>query len=368
MGAVTFSLDDKLVKYLRKVLPLDVLVETGTFQGETLTNMADLFSELHSVELSQELFERAAHCFAEREHVHVCQGDSPEFLRRLGPHIAGRSVLFWLDAHWCVRDAAAGEESQCPLLEELAAIGQVDDRSVVLIDDARLYLCPAPAPHKTGHWPSLGDVLSALRALNDRHEVMVVNDVLLFYPPTARAALHSYAHEHGVDWLAVMVEKHEPYDLQKQLRQVREHLAALKQTAATYETAIEKQEQRLDRYRQLVAQGKEQTDGLRDTIHQLEQTNLKQAEIMDALRASLHAAQQTCDAQRRRNQQQEEALARKQADLERVRSDLSHRLETLREQLDSRTGKAQPVCGTEGADRGPAVVHAATATSSRQVG
>jgi hypothetical protein len=336
MGAVTFSLDDKLVEHLRAVLPLDVLVETGTFRGDTVANMAASFSELHSVELSRDLFKQASRRFVEEDHIHLSQGESPQFLRGLRPRIAGRSVLFWLDAHWCTPGTAEGEMSQCPLLDELAAIGQIDNQSVVLIDDARLYLFSAPAPHEASQWPSLDEVLSALRALHDRHEVMVVNDVIIFHPPTARDTLKRYAGERGVDWLAVMDDKRERDDLQQQLTQVREHVAGVKQTAATYETTVAQQQQRLDRYRQVVAEDKETIDQLRRTIDQLKQSNQKQAEIIDTLRNDLHAAHERCDAQRELTQQRDETLARKHADLERVRTDLGQRLETLREQLRNR--------------------------------
>ena len=36
MGAVTFSLDPRLVASLQGVLPLSILIETGTFKGDTV--------------------------------------------------------------------------------------------------------------------------------------------------------------------------------------------------------------------------------------------------------------------------------------------------------------------------------------------
>ena len=59
MGAVNFSLDRKLVECLKESLPLDVLVETGTFEGDTIANVGELFSEVYSVELSEELYQKA---------------------------------------------------------------------------------------------------------------------------------------------------------------------------------------------------------------------------------------------------------------------------------------------------------------------
>ncbi len=357
MGAVTFSLDERLVACLKSVLPLEWLVETGTFRGDALARFVECFVELHSVELSAELHEQVCERFAGCDHVHVSQGDSPEFLRRLRSQTADRSVLYWLDAHWCVEDAAAGSGSQCPLLDELAAIGSVGDQSVVLIDDARLYLCPAPAPHDTSHWPSLPQVLAALGRLNDRHEVMIVNDVIVLFPPAARDALQQFARACGVDWLAVMEDRRECDDLQEQLRQVRDHVAAAKQTAAAYAAAISEQQERLDHYRQTSAADKATIEELGRTIHQLRQTieqlrrtadEQKQAgqrhsDTVSTLRAQLQEVQQRCEAQREITRQRDAALARKHADLERVRSDLERRLTTLRERLHGRG--SERVCG-----------------------
>ena len=36
MGAISFSIDENLVKELRKFLPLEIFIETGTFLGDSL--------------------------------------------------------------------------------------------------------------------------------------------------------------------------------------------------------------------------------------------------------------------------------------------------------------------------------------------
>ena len=95
----------------------------------------------------------------------------------------------------------AGELSQCPLLEELQAIEKLNSNSVVLIDDARLFLAPPLAPHEISQWPSLHQIVTCLLLLSSEHELMVVNDVIAFYPLTARPALESYARSCGIDWL-----------------------------------------------------------------------------------------------------------------------------------------------------------------------
>jgi hypothetical protein len=199
MGAFTFSLDRRIVECLKRALPLPYFVETGTFEGESIHQIASLFERTFTVELSETLFRLVRERFANQPSVSLHQGSSPEFLRDLSEQLHEKSVLYWLDAHWCVAQGTAGEQSQCPLLEELTAIGSLNDSSIVLIDDARLFLCTPPAPHEATDWPTFHAILKSLRRLNPDHYLQVINDVIFYYPPTADAAVREFAREHGAD-------------------------------------------------------------------------------------------------------------------------------------------------------------------------
>src|SRR5947199_2312443 len=124
-------------------------------------------------------------------------------LRAHRDRFAALPVFFWLDAHWCVAEQTAGADSQSPLIAELEAIGKLHKQSVVLIDDARLYLCPPPAPHRFADWPDFHAILTGLQALSAHHRLMVLNDVILFYPQSMQAEMSSFAHKQGVDWLVI---------------------------------------------------------------------------------------------------------------------------------------------------------------------
>jgi hypothetical protein len=134
--------------------------------------------------------------------VELHHGDSGDVLRTLRPRLENTSVLYWLDAHWCVAAGTAGERSQCPLLEELQAIGSLNSSSVILIDDARLFLATPPAPHEASEWPDLHSVILRLQSLSAEHEIMVVNDVIVFFPGSIRDSVARYARSSGLDWLA----------------------------------------------------------------------------------------------------------------------------------------------------------------------
>lgn len=201
MGAVSFSLDPKLLEAAKRGLKLDVFVETGTFHGDTIEAVKDQFSEVYSVELSEELYKLAVERFSGSSKIRLLNGNSPDKLKEIGEEVRNQSVLYWLDAHWCVADATAGEKSQCPLLDELEAIGRLNDESTILIDDARLFLAPPQYPHEISDWPTIDEIIKTLGTLSDRHEIMVVNDVIAFFPKRVRAGFISYAQEDGINWL-----------------------------------------------------------------------------------------------------------------------------------------------------------------------
>lgn len=203
MGAVSFSLDMRLVECLKEVLPLSILVETGTFKGDTVADGLQYFDRLITIEFSEKLWREAVTRFARTRKIEAHLGDSPKVLAKIRPTLGDAATMYWLDAHWCISENTVGDRSQCPLLSEIRAISQLSELSIVLIDDARLFLAPPPFPHEVAHWPSFQDVLVSLRCLSDKHEVMVVNDVIAFYPRNIKQAMVTYARMHGVDWLAV---------------------------------------------------------------------------------------------------------------------------------------------------------------------
>jgi hypothetical protein len=204
MGAVHFSLDVRLVEYFKQALPLSIFVETGTFEGASAEACLPYFEKIHTVELSGAYYTAAVEKFKNNTKVDVRSGMSGEFLRDLAGTLRNESVFYWLDAHWCVADDVEKNTSECPLLDELDALVQLNGQSVVCIDDARLFLCPPPRPHHIEEWPSFHEILRKLFNLSANHELMIANDVILFFPLSSRNVIHAYAREYGIDWLTAM--------------------------------------------------------------------------------------------------------------------------------------------------------------------
>ncbi len=204
MGAIHFSIDEHLVQFLSGILPLDTFVETGTYEGDSIDRVKPYFKRLYSIELSDFFAKKAASRFQGDSQVSILQGDAGVILPKLMSKLKEKSVLFFLDSHWCDADSTAGITSQCSLTAELRAIGHLNEKSVIAIDDARLFLSPPGVPHDYSQWPDLDEIFQLMVELSKAHALLVLNDTILFFPAVLKPEVKQYAHEHGVDWLRVM--------------------------------------------------------------------------------------------------------------------------------------------------------------------
>ena len=122
-------------------LPLDsfnIFIETGTHYGQTLKNIKHKFLDIHSVELSNKLYQICKNTFQEDEHIKLYCGDSSILLSNIIQKIEDKAV-FWLDGHFSGGDTAKGNKD-CPLIEEIESINEkFKYESLIIIDDYRLF-------------------------------------------------------------------------------------------------------------------------------------------------------------------------------------------------------------------------------------
>jgi hypothetical protein len=204
MGAIHFSIDVNLAELLARELGISTFVETGTFKGDSVALVRSIFSQIHTCELSSELYQ-AALCRFESDKAVTCHlGSAGDLLKHISRQLVDRPVLYWLDAHWCAGENTAGEESQCPLLEELEAIFPLHPNSVVWIDDARYFMSPPPKPHVSKGWPRWHEVQKKLIWLAaDTHRFVFANDTILLYPNKIDELIYDYLWENGLDMVKV---------------------------------------------------------------------------------------------------------------------------------------------------------------------
>jgi hypothetical protein len=101
-------------------------------------------------------------------------------------------TLYWLDGHW-VGGPTAGANRQCPVLEEIRQLepGHRDDCS--LIDDARCFTAAPPPPFAPEQWPTVIEVIDALRASRPESHITVVQDLIVSVPAVAKPVIDGFA-------------------------------------------------------------------------------------------------------------------------------------------------------------------------------
>jgi hypothetical protein len=179
MGSVPLMLVDEL----KVELGLRRAVETGTFMGGGARQLATVFDSVVTIELSEPLHTAATEALADIPNVKLKLGDS----RQLLPAIAAQQepTLYWLDGHWS-GGQTAGAADECPVLDEISAVGVGHADDCVLIDDARLFAAAPPPPHDPSQWPTLVEVLDALRRAKNANYVTVLHDIVIAVPARAR--------------------------------------------------------------------------------------------------------------------------------------------------------------------------------------
>lgn len=167
---------ESLARQLSTDLAIKRAVETGTYLGESTAVLAAIFERVETIELSPKLARRARRKFLLRRNVRVRCGDSGSLL-----HPGDEPTLYWLDAHWSGGNTA-GEERECPILDELRATVPGTSADCYLIDDAHMFVNPPPPPHDASHWPTLAEIESVVAETRPGHSVSVVDDVVVVAP------------------------------------------------------------------------------------------------------------------------------------------------------------------------------------------
>lgn len=187
MGLVRFGVPEQMVLWARDTVDAKAFVETGTNRAVTTAWASQHFERVVTIEGQEDLHRAAIKAYGDRGNIKFLHGDSRHLL---GPVLAdlNQSAILWLDAHWC-GDGTFGPTAECPLMEELNWVNKSPHDHVILIDDARLFVAPPPAPHREDHWPDLLSVCQSLSAGDRPRYAAVFEDVIIAIPKAWRASL-----------------------------------------------------------------------------------------------------------------------------------------------------------------------------------
>lgn len=138
-----------LVKSLSEKYNLKVLVETGTFAGESALWAANEGLVVHTIEADNDKRTSLIDLFSDKPNIHFYCADSAIYLGKILKGLEKPALIF-LDAH----DSPDIDSNQT-VLKEIEAIRKCKTKHIVMIDDARLF--------GTGDWPTIQTVLDALK-------------------------------------------------------------------------------------------------------------------------------------------------------------------------------------------------------------
>jgi hypothetical protein len=129
----------KIIEKYARQYGCSILIETGTYLGDTIFSQRANFESIISIELSQRLFKAAVRRFRNYGHIRLMNGNSGELLPGIMSGVDKRALL-WLDGHYSGGLTARGE-TESPVFSELDAIFSNNKlKHVILIDDARLFI------------------------------------------------------------------------------------------------------------------------------------------------------------------------------------------------------------------------------------
>lgn len=117
-----------------------IFIETGTFHGDTVWLALEHkpFQQIVSIEINDELYNRAVKLFNHKPEVLILHGDSIDCLKEVISELR-EPATFWLDAH-ASGLLSGGRSGGSPVLDELKLIKSsgIKDHTI-FIDDRRLF-------------------------------------------------------------------------------------------------------------------------------------------------------------------------------------------------------------------------------------
>jgi hypothetical protein len=200
MGQLQFGIPkNNLINIIKGAdIQYPLFIETGTYHGKTSAWASQVFDHVETIEIATSLFEKAQFEYKNISNIRFNLGDSSIVLNEILQR-QQEPAVFWLDGHWCGGESG-GQEQECPILKEIATIRtHAHSESIILIDDARLFLAPPPLPHSTDKWPDIGEVIRWLCAFDSKCEIRIFDDVIYCVPENMKHILDSVLRSNGVD-------------------------------------------------------------------------------------------------------------------------------------------------------------------------
>lgn len=148
-----------------------IFVETGTYYGDTVAAIKDMYSSVISIEVDEALYKKACARFASDKNVRIAHGDCARELPTILATLHEPAV-FWLDGHYSGGETGKGAVED-PILISLNQIAALPAREhIIFIDDARTF------DGREGR-PDISDVFNCIKKIDSRYIIRVQNDIIV---------------------------------------------------------------------------------------------------------------------------------------------------------------------------------------------
>lgn len=171
-----------------KEIPIPLFVETGTAGGNSIKEAAKYFEECYTIELNgnRPVYDTSL------ENVKWLSGNSIDILPVLISELVNykadnkiegyRYCVFWLDSHFDGDKPIDSPYKDCYLIEELDIISDYAQDSIIIIDDARLFMGHPPHPNNFNEWPTISEIFDKFKEKFEFHFTTIVDDYIISFP------------------------------------------------------------------------------------------------------------------------------------------------------------------------------------------
>jgi len=152
-----------------------VLIETGTYVGNTAMRCSRVFDQVVTIELDADLYRQASNYLSKRKNVECLEGDALALLPQVLARPGLQDALVFLDGHFSGGETAHGDMAE-PACEEVEVLARYKEKvNAFIVDDFRCF------GHDKG-WPRRSELLRTVEdCFGDGFDYTVHLDQLLVW-------------------------------------------------------------------------------------------------------------------------------------------------------------------------------------------
>jgi len=174
MGIMQPYFPTEIAIKLANIANANIFIETGTYMGSTSKWASTQFKKVHTIELSEFIYNQIKDDLLQMGNITPHFGDSRDVLPNILANIINENIIFWLDGHYSA-GITAGKDSPCPLLKELDIILSRSNDDIIIIDDARCLMGGEG-------WPSIFELNKKVESAIEKRFMIICDDNLYIVP------------------------------------------------------------------------------------------------------------------------------------------------------------------------------------------